>query len=182
MPRLTLRIDFDEGRAIGPGNINVLELIDALDLIGAAGAADGHAVSAGPATACREFEPMLFGNPTRCDTPRLRVAISYHDLQRGSQPGIEATAAPMTKRMRIGPNRQTVRSGVAPRTNRKIRSLRSQKSNTSSGVVTIPRSVLQVCKACPPKTSPALIPGIDPEQQTKCSASPSPATRVRKNL
>jgi hypothetical protein len=43
MPRLTLRIDFDEGRAIGSGNVNVLEPIDALDLIGATGAADGHA-------------------------------------------------------------------------------------------------------------------------------------------
>jgi molybdate transport system regulatory protein len=37
MPRLTLRIDFDEGRAIGPGKIKLLELIDALGSISAAG-------------------------------------------------------------------------------------------------------------------------------------------------
>ena len=37
MPRLTLRIDFDEERAIGPGKIKLLELIDALGSISAAG-------------------------------------------------------------------------------------------------------------------------------------------------
>lgn len=37
MPRLTLRIDFDENRAIGPGKIKLLELIDALGSISAAG-------------------------------------------------------------------------------------------------------------------------------------------------
>lgn len=37
MPRLTLRIDFDEGRAVGPGKIKLLELIDALGSISAAG-------------------------------------------------------------------------------------------------------------------------------------------------
>ncbi|MGC2199071.1 MAG: LysR family transcriptional regulator [Stellaceae bacterium] len=37
MPRLTLRIDFDGGRAIGPGKIKLLELIDALGSIAAAG-------------------------------------------------------------------------------------------------------------------------------------------------
>ncbi len=37
MPRLTLRIDFDEDRAIGPGKIKLLELIDALGSISAAG-------------------------------------------------------------------------------------------------------------------------------------------------
>jgi molybdate transport system regulatory protein len=37
MPRLTLRIDFDGGRAIGPGKIKLLELIDALGSISAAG-------------------------------------------------------------------------------------------------------------------------------------------------
>ena len=37
MPRLTLRIDFDEARAIGPGKIKLLELIDALGSISAAG-------------------------------------------------------------------------------------------------------------------------------------------------
>jgi molybdate transport system regulatory protein len=37
MPRLTLRIDFDQGRAIGPGKIKLLELIDALGSIAAAG-------------------------------------------------------------------------------------------------------------------------------------------------
>jgi molybdate transport system regulatory protein len=37
MPRLTLRIDFDADRAIGPGKIRLLELIDALGSISAAG-------------------------------------------------------------------------------------------------------------------------------------------------
>jgi molybdate transport system regulatory protein len=37
MPRLTLRIDFDDARAIGPGKIKLLELIDALGSISAAG-------------------------------------------------------------------------------------------------------------------------------------------------
>jgi molybdate transport system regulatory protein len=37
VPRLTLRIDFDGGRAIGPGKIRLLELIDALGSISAAG-------------------------------------------------------------------------------------------------------------------------------------------------
>jgi molybdate transport system regulatory protein len=37
MPKLFLRIDFDEGRAIGPGKIKLLELIDALGSISAAG-------------------------------------------------------------------------------------------------------------------------------------------------
>jgi molybdate transport system regulatory protein len=37
MPRLTLRIDFDEHRAIGPGKVKLLELIDALGSISAAG-------------------------------------------------------------------------------------------------------------------------------------------------
>ncbi len=37
MPRLTLRIDFDQGRAIGPGKIKLLELIDSLGSIAAAG-------------------------------------------------------------------------------------------------------------------------------------------------
>lgn len=37
MPRLTLRIDFDDHRAIGPGKIKLLELIDALGSISAAG-------------------------------------------------------------------------------------------------------------------------------------------------
>ena len=37
MPRLTLRIDFDDARAIGPGKIRLLELIDALGSIAAAG-------------------------------------------------------------------------------------------------------------------------------------------------
>jgi molybdate transport system regulatory protein len=37
MPRLTLRIDFDQDRAIGPGKIKLLELIDALGSIAAAG-------------------------------------------------------------------------------------------------------------------------------------------------
>jgi molybdate transport system regulatory protein len=37
MPRLTLRIDFDGERAIGPGKIKLLELIDALGSISAAG-------------------------------------------------------------------------------------------------------------------------------------------------
>ncbi len=37
MSRLTLRIDFDQGRAIGPGKIKLLELIDALGSIAAAG-------------------------------------------------------------------------------------------------------------------------------------------------
>ena len=37
MPRLTVRIDFDEHRAIGPGKIKLLELIDALGSISGAG-------------------------------------------------------------------------------------------------------------------------------------------------
>ena len=37
MPRLTLRIDFDGERAVGPGKIKLLELIDALGSISAAG-------------------------------------------------------------------------------------------------------------------------------------------------
>ncbi len=37
MLRLTLRIDFDEVRAIGPGKIRLLELIDRLGSISAAG-------------------------------------------------------------------------------------------------------------------------------------------------
>jgi molybdate transport system regulatory protein len=37
MSRLTLRIDFDGDRAIGPGKIKLLELIDALGSISAAG-------------------------------------------------------------------------------------------------------------------------------------------------
>jgi molybdate transport system regulatory protein len=37
MPRLTLRIDFDQDRAIGPGKIKLLELIDSLGSIAAAG-------------------------------------------------------------------------------------------------------------------------------------------------
>jgi molybdate transport system regulatory protein len=37
MPKLTLRIDFDKDRAIGPGKIKLLELIDALGSISAAG-------------------------------------------------------------------------------------------------------------------------------------------------
>jgi molybdate transport system regulatory protein len=37
MPRLTLRIDFDGDRAIGPGKIKLLELIDAVGSISAAG-------------------------------------------------------------------------------------------------------------------------------------------------
>ena len=37
MARVTLRIDFDTGRALGPGKIKLLELIDALGSIAAAG-------------------------------------------------------------------------------------------------------------------------------------------------
>ena len=37
MARLTLRIDFDGDRAIGPGKIRLLELIDAKGSISAAG-------------------------------------------------------------------------------------------------------------------------------------------------
>jgi len=37
MSRLNLRIDFDEDRAIGPGKVKLLELIDALGSISAAG-------------------------------------------------------------------------------------------------------------------------------------------------
>jgi molybdate transport system regulatory protein len=37
MPRLTLRIDFDEDRAIGPGKIKLLELIDRHGSISEAG-------------------------------------------------------------------------------------------------------------------------------------------------
>lgn len=41
MVRLTLRIDFDGERAIGPGKIKLLELIDALGSISAAGRSMG---------------------------------------------------------------------------------------------------------------------------------------------
>jgi molybdate transport system regulatory protein len=37
IPRLKVRIDFDDERAIGPGKIELLELIDALGSISAAG-------------------------------------------------------------------------------------------------------------------------------------------------
>jgi molybdate transport system regulatory protein len=37
MPRLTLRIDFDQGRAVGPGKIKLLELIDQHGSISEAG-------------------------------------------------------------------------------------------------------------------------------------------------
>ena len=37
MPRLTLRIDFDGGRSIGPGKIRLLELVAAQGSISAAG-------------------------------------------------------------------------------------------------------------------------------------------------
>jgi molybdate transport system regulatory protein len=37
MPRLTLRIDFDEDRAIGPGKMRLLELIDKHGSISEAG-------------------------------------------------------------------------------------------------------------------------------------------------
>lgn len=37
MTKLTLRVDFDQDRAIGPGKIKLLELIDALGSISAAG-------------------------------------------------------------------------------------------------------------------------------------------------
>lgn len=37
MPRLTLRIDFDANRALGPGKVKLLELIGALGSISAAG-------------------------------------------------------------------------------------------------------------------------------------------------
>lgn len=37
MPRLTLRIDFDRGRAIGPGKVKLLEMIDKHGSISAAG-------------------------------------------------------------------------------------------------------------------------------------------------
>jgi molybdate transport system regulatory protein len=37
MPRLTLRIDFDQDRAIGPGKIKLLELIDKFGSISEAG-------------------------------------------------------------------------------------------------------------------------------------------------
>ena len=37
MPRLTLRIDFDGGRAVGPGKIKLMELIDKHGSISEAG-------------------------------------------------------------------------------------------------------------------------------------------------
>jgi molybdenum-dependent DNA-binding transcriptional regulator ModE len=37
MPRLTLRIDFDAGRAVGPGKIKLMELIDKQGSISEAG-------------------------------------------------------------------------------------------------------------------------------------------------
>lgn len=41
MTRLTLRIDFDEGRALGPGKVRLLELIGETGSISAAGRAMG---------------------------------------------------------------------------------------------------------------------------------------------
>ena len=41
MTRLTLRIDFDEGRALGPGKVRLLELIAETGSISAAGRAMG---------------------------------------------------------------------------------------------------------------------------------------------
>ena len=41
MTRLTLRIDFDEGRALGPGKMRLLELISETGSISAAGRAMG---------------------------------------------------------------------------------------------------------------------------------------------
>jgi molybdate transport system regulatory protein len=37
MPRLTLRIDFDRGRAVGPGKIKLMEMIDQYGSISEAG-------------------------------------------------------------------------------------------------------------------------------------------------
>lgn len=84
-----------------------------------------------------------------------RVAIGYRHRHWDNQPAIGATTAPTTRRMRIGPNRQTVWSGVLPRTNRKIRSLRSQKSNTSSSVDTITRSM--TCSVLPSEVAKAVL-------------------------
>ena len=39
MTRLTLRIDFDEDRALGPGKVRLLELVEATGSISAAGRA-----------------------------------------------------------------------------------------------------------------------------------------------
>ncbi len=41
MARLTLRIDFDEGRALGPGKVRLLELVGETGSISAAGRAMG---------------------------------------------------------------------------------------------------------------------------------------------
>ncbi len=41
MARLTLRIDFDEGRALGPGKVRLLELVSETGSISAAGRAMG---------------------------------------------------------------------------------------------------------------------------------------------
>lgn len=41
MSRLTLRIDFDEGRALGPGKVRLLELVGETGSISAAGRAMG---------------------------------------------------------------------------------------------------------------------------------------------
>ena len=41
MTRLTLRIDFDEGRALGPGKVRLLELVGETGSISAAGRAMG---------------------------------------------------------------------------------------------------------------------------------------------
>jgi hypothetical protein len=89
------------------------------------------------------IEPVLSRTRplTTYNAPHQRVAVSHHGFQRDGQPVIDAMTLPITTSMKTGPNRQTVRSGVLPRTNRKIRSLRSQKSSTCSGVVTIPYSM-----------------------------------------
>jgi molybdenum-dependent DNA-binding transcriptional regulator ModE len=49
MARLTLRLDFGPGRAIGHGKIRLLEAVRDYGSISAAGALDGNVVSAGMA-------------------------------------------------------------------------------------------------------------------------------------
>src|SRR5258707_13890673 len=57
-PRLTLRVDFGSGRAIGPGKIRLLEAIDRTGSISQAGRALGMSYRRGPGLFC-DTEPSL---------------------------------------------------------------------------------------------------------------------------
>jgi hypothetical protein len=67
LPRLTLRIDFDAGRAVGPGKIKLMELID--KHVDAVSGDFGH-----PASARVQFQRPLGAEPVSsavCGDPWL---------------------------------------------------------------------------------------------------------------